>query len=233
MYLISGDRMKFLLAVLFIGCYLLSYGQDQVVIRMSDRLSEEPIPGAQVINLADSAKVLANSRGFAQLSASMGDSVVITADNYQTGMIVVPESERFQAGLDVTEEALAFEGSIKAFFEQLGKALRYPRIARSDGLQKVTFTSFVINQNGEMTDFRSLAPNPSVLEREVVRVLSKLKGTWSSAYQGKRMTLPVVFQIAGSDSETDVEDVIPEGRLLSEVVVAAYAVSSVDRKSNR
>ena len=208
--------------MLLLGHCRLGYGQNQVVIRVVDRLSGEPISSAKVTHLGDSTEATTNSRGFAQLFASVNDSIVLSADSYLTGVVTVPEQATFQASLEIAEEALSFEGGIKNFYEQLGKKLRYPRSARAKGSQRVTFTSFAIAPDGKMTDFRSLTSTHSALDREVARVLSDIKGAWSPAYRGQRMTLPVVFKLESEGRKASQEDVAPEGRLLSEVVVVGY-----------
>ena len=113
---------------------------------------------------------------------------------------------------------------MEAFFGQLGKMLRYPRIARSDRLQGLVLVSFSIDEDGKMADFESLTSRQGVLYREVVRVLSDVKGAWSTAYQDKKMTLPVLFVIGKSKpaGKANVEDPLPGSRVLSEVVVVAY-----------
>ena len=85
--------VKSLGLVFFLGCFLTGYGQhDKVTIRVVDGLSEQPLSDVRALNQTDSSQAVTNSRGFLELPATVGDSLVLTADGYEAGMIVVPES---------------------------------------------------------------------------------------------------------------------------------------------
>ena len=207
----------------FLGCFLTGYGQNRVTIRVVDALSEQALAGVRALNQTDSAQGITNAGGYLELPASVGDSIVLTAVDYEMGVLVAPENATFQARLNRVEEALEFEGGIKAFYEQIGRAMKYPRSARSRQLQGLVLVSFSIDEQGKMADITSSASQHPGFNREVERVLSNIKGTWSSAYQGKRMTLPVVFAIGAKPAvEISDEDIPPNSRVLGEVVVVAY-----------
>lgn len=208
----------------FLGCSLTGYSQGRVTIRVIDALSEQPISGVRAFNQTDSAQATTNSQGFLEIPATEGDFVILTAIDYDTGMIVVPDRSKFQIRLDRVEELLEFEGGMKAFYTQVGKTLRYPSAARSRQQQGLVLASFSIDQSGNMVDFESLTPGNTVFYREVERALSRLKGRWSSAYEGKRIILPVLFAL-GRDKPTfklNDKDISPDSRVLSEVIVMGY-----------
>ena len=196
-------------------------------MRIVDQLSEEPLEQATARLVTDTTGATTNVLGYLQIAATPGDSLVLTAPGYLPGVAVVPQVAKFQASLAPVDSLLAFEGGIKAFYQQLSETIGYPRSARSQGLQGTTYTSFTIDESGNMTNIQPLASRPSALHKEVVTTLGKLKGQWNPAYQGEIMTLPVVFRVEGGGKNLEVEVQTIPGRLLEVVVVSAYSVTSV------
>jgi TonB family protein len=200
-----------------------AHGQERVTVRIVDQLSEEPLAQASAHLTTDTAGATTNTMGYLQIAATPGDSLVLTAPGYLPGVVVVPQVAKFQASLDPTDSLLAFGGGIKAFYKQLSETIRYPRSARSQGLQGTTYTSFTIDESGNMTNIQPLASRPSSLHKEVISTLGRLKGQWNPAYQGEVMTLPVVFRVEGRRKDLKVEPQAIPGRLLGVVVVSAYS----------
>ena len=217
--------MKLLFTALLLTLGLAAYGQQGVIVRMVDRLSEEPLGQATARLVTDTTGAITNAAGYLQIDASPGDSLVLTAPGYLPGVVVVPTTAKFQASLAPADSLLAFEGGMKSFYQQMGKTLRYPRSARSQRLQGVTYTLFTIDEAGNMTGFQSLTSRVSSLHKEVVRTLERIKGQWDPAYQGQNMTLPVVFEMKGGGENLKVEVKTIPGRLLEEIRVVAYSAT--------
>lgn len=215
--------MKLLLTAFLFVLSLTAHSQEGVIVRIVDQLSEEPLGQATARRLADTAEVTTNALGYLQIAATPGDSLVLTAPGYLPGVVVVPQVAKFQASLAPTDSLLAFGGGIKAFYQQLSETIRYPRSARSQGLQGTTYTSFTIDESGNMTNIQPLASRPSSLHKEVISTLGGLKGQWNPAYQGEVMTLPVVFRVEGRRKDLKVEPQAIPGRLLGVVVVSGYS----------
>ena len=215
--------MKILFIALLLTLRWSTYGQEGVVVRLVDQLSEEPLAQATARLLTDSSEVTTNALGYLQISAEPGDSLVLTAPGYLPGMAVVPQEAKFQASLVPVDSLLAFEGGIRSFYQQFSETVNYPRSARSEGLQGTTYTSFTIDEDGNMTNIQPLSSRPSSLHKAVVSTLKKVKGQWTSAYQGQIMTLPVVFRVEGGRRDLKVEVQTIPGRLLEVVVVSAYS----------
>ena len=218
--------MKLPLTAFLFTLGLAAHGQQEVIVRIVDQLSEEPLPQATARLPADTSKATTNVLGYLQIAATPGDSLVLTAPGYLPGVAVVPQAAKFQASLAPVDSLLAFEGGIKSFYQQLSETIRYPRSARSQGLQGTTYTSFTIDESGNMTNIQPLASRPSALHKEVVSTLGKLKGQWDPAYQGEIMTLPVVFRVEGGNKNLEVKVQTIPGRLLEVAVVSAYSVTS-------
>lgn len=216
--------MKLLLLTCASVLSLSTYGQEGVIVRIVNQLSEEPLAQASAHLLTDTSQATTNALGYLQIDAAPGDSLVLTAPGYLPGVVVVPEVAKFQASLVPADSLLAFEGGIQSFYRQLGETINYPRSARSQRLQGITYTSFTIDEAGNMTDIQPLASRPSSLHKEVVRALGRIKGQWETAYQGQIMTIPVVFRVEdGKDLKVEVQTI--PGRLLEVIVVRAYSIT--------
>lgn len=216
--------MKLLLLACVFALSLTTYGQEGVIVRIVNQLSEEPLAKASAHLFTDTIEATTNALGYLQIDAAPGDSLVLTAPGYLPGVVVVPVVAKFQASLVPADSLLAFEGGIQSFYRQLGETINYPRAARSQHLQGTTYTSFTIDEAGNMTNIQPLASRPSSLHKEVVRALGRIKGQWYSAYQGQIMTIPVVFRIEGGKGLKAEVQTIP-GRLLEVIVVSAYSMT--------
>jgi protein TonB len=90
-------------------------------------------------------------------------------------------------------------GGYKGFYEFISKEIKYPTQAKRTGTEGKVFVQFVINQQGQSTDFKILRHIGAGCDEEAVRVLAKTK--WEPAKQrGRpvrvRMTLPVIFKLS-------------------------------------
>jgi protein TonB len=88
---------------------------------------------------------------------------------------------------------------IKAFYEQLGKSVKYPIQAKRNGTEGKVFVEFIINKNGEPTDLKILRGIGSGCDEEAMRVLALTK--WEPGKQrGKpvrvKMVLPIYFKLS-------------------------------------
>ena len=154
--------MKLLLTAFLFALSLAAHSQEGVIVRIVDQLSEEPLAQASAHLTTDTAGATTNTMGYLQIAATPGDSLVLTAPGYLPGVVVIPQVAKFQASLAPADSLLAFGGGIKAFYQQLSETIRYPRSARSQGLQGTTYTSFTIDESGNMTNIQPLAFPPLI-----------------------------------------------------------------------
>jgi protein TonB len=93
----------------------------------------------------------------------------------------------------------SFLGGEAAFSKFLGKNIRYPAVARDNGVQGRVFVSFVVEKDGSLTDIKVLRSPDNSLGDEAVRVL-KTSPKWTVGVQnGKPVrvsyTVPVNFTL--------------------------------------
>nr|WKN35536.1 M56 family metallopeptidase [Tunicatimonas sp. TK19036] len=131
----------------------------------------------------------------------------------------------------VVEEQPAPEGGMETFYQYIAKNLQYPLKARQMGIEGRVFVQFVVNENGELTDFQALKGIGAGCDAEAIRVLEGASGWQPGMSEGKpvkvRMVLPITFKLDGNDSaktEKAMSMADPEtiSEKLSEIVVVAY-----------
>ena len=91
------------------------------------------------------------------------------------------------------------KGGMQAFYEYVGKKLKYPAQARRMGIEGRVFVEFVVGKDGTLQDVTVIKGIGSGCDEEAIRVL-KLSPRWEPAKQrGKavkqRIVLPIVFKL--------------------------------------
>jgi len=98
------------------------------------------------------------------------------------------------------EKIPEFPGGIEAFYKYLGKAIRYPSVARENGTQGRVIVSFVCERDGSLTDVHITRDIGDGCGDEAVRVV-KASPHWKPGIQNGRpvrvaYSVPVMFTLA-------------------------------------
>jgi TonB family protein len=99
----------------------------------------------------------------------------------------------------VVDDQPAPAGGIKDFYSYIGQNLKYPQEARQAGVQGKVFIQFVVNEYGELTEFKSLKGIGHGCDEEAIRVLQGAEAWNPGTTDGKpvkvRMVLPITFKL--------------------------------------
>ena len=92
-----------------------------------------------------------------------------------------------------------FPGGLEKFGAFLGKNLRYPPVARENGIQGRVYCTFVVEKDGSLTDIKVTRGIGGGCDEEAVRVL-KSSPKWNPGVQNGRnvrvsYTVPIFFQL--------------------------------------
>ncbi|MEO8793841.1 MAG: energy transducer TonB [Daejeonella sp.] len=102
--------------------------------------------------------------------------------------------------LGSVETAPEFPGGQKALAKYLGFNLKYPAAARENNTQGKVYISFVIEKNGQLTDFKIIKGIGNGCDTEALRVLKNSVAWKPGMVEGKPVrtafTQPIIFQIA-------------------------------------
>ena len=83
-----------------------------------------------------------------------------------------PEPEETDEIILFAEEQPSFPGGIAAFYEYIGKQLKYPRQAIQRRTEGKVYVQFVVNKDGSLTDIQVVKGIGVGCDAEAVRVLS-------------------------------------------------------------
>jgi protein TonB len=99
----------------------------------------------------------------------------------------------------VVEEAAAPVGGMQAFYEFVGKKLKYPAQARRMNIEGKVFVEFVVNRDGSIQDVKAIKGIGAGCDEEAVRVIQSAPAWKPGKQRGKavrqRMVLPITFRL--------------------------------------
>ena len=99
----------------------------------------------------------------------------------------------------IVEKMPQFPGGEKAINEFISKTLQYPVIAQENGIQGKVVCSFIINQDGSVTDAEVVSGVDPSLDREALRIVSAMTKWTPGTQRGKavrvKYTMPVTFTL--------------------------------------
>ena len=99
----------------------------------------------------------------------------------------------------IVEKMPQFPGGEKAINEFISKTLQYPVIAQENGIQGKVVCSFIINQDGSVTDAEVISGVDPSLDREALRIVSAMLKWTPGTQRGKavrvKYTMPVTFTL--------------------------------------
>lgn len=99
----------------------------------------------------------------------------------------------------IVEKMPQFPGGEKAINEFISKTLQYPVIAQENGIQGKVVCSFIINQDGSVTDAEVISGVDPSLDREALRIVSAMPKWIPGTQRGKavrvKYTMPVTFTL--------------------------------------
>ena len=111
------------------------------------------------------------------------------------------EEEVFQEPeiFTVVEDMPSFPGGDVELYKYLGKNIKYPKIAKQNGLEGKVFVQFVVNEDGSISDVQVLRDVGGGTGAEASRVISNMPKWTPGKQRGQavkvRYTVPVNFQL--------------------------------------
>jgi protein TonB len=108
---------------------------------------------------------------------------------------VVEEPEIFQ----VVEDPPQFPGGEEELFKYLGKSIQYPPMAKDAGVSGVVYVTFVVNEDGSISDVEVLRGIGAGCDKEAIRVVENMPKWKPGKQRGKsvkvQFNLPIRFTL--------------------------------------
>lgn len=113
--------------------------------------------------------------------------------------VVEEEKEDPNVIFTVVEETAAPIGGMPAFYEYVGKKIKYPAQAKRMGIEGKVFVEFVIEKDGTITDVKAIKGIGAGCDEEAVRIVQAAPKWKPGKQRGKpvrqKMVLPIAFKL--------------------------------------
>ena len=130
----------------------------------------------------------------------------------------------------VVEKQPSFKEGVKAMMEFIEKEMKYPLIAKENGIQGRVITNFIVEKDGSVSNSRVVRGVDPALDKEAIRIIEAMPN-WNPGLQRDervrvRYTLPITFKL--DDKEDSSEFTTVQVKVLkdkdenNEVVVRGY-----------
>jgi protein TonB len=165
-------------------------------------ITEQPPPpppkvvAPEIVEVADTEEIADEID--IDLDIEMTEQQVVEQVVYQA-VEVEPEEEETQQIFTIVENQPEPVGGISAFYEYVGKNLKYPNLARRNNIEGRVFIQFVVEKDGSLTDVKVLKGIGGGCDEEAVRIISNAP-KWKPGKQRGRpvrvqMILPILFKL--------------------------------------
>ncbi len=176
-------------------------GDDQAIIDEimevppTDQLPPPPpkIQQPQIIEVPDEKKI--------EEEIDINMDTEVQEDTKVAEITIVQEEEKEDPNqiFLVVEETAAPIGGMPAFYDFIGKKMKYPAQARRMGIDGKVFVEFVIEKDGTITDVKAIKGIGAGCDEEAVRVVQSAPKWKPGKQRGKpvrqRMVLPIAFKL--------------------------------------
>lgn len=118
-------------------------------------------------------------------------------DNSERLVVAVSESSR--QVFSVVEEMPEFLGGEASMKQYLIKNIKYPAVARENGIQGRVVVQFVVDRDGSVTEVQVIRGVDPVLDKEALRVVSAMPKWKPGKQHGKpvsvQQVIPIMFRL--------------------------------------
>jgi protein TonB len=109
------------------------------------------------------------------------------------------EEEVAEEIFTIVEDQPAPKGGMAAFYEYVGKKLKYPAQARRMGIEGKVFVEFVVDKDGSITSVKAIKGIGAGCDEEAIRVIQTAPKWNPGKQRGRpvkvRMILPITFKL--------------------------------------
>jgi len=114
------------------------------------------------------------------------------------GMEPMPE-EKTDEIFTIVEQQPSPVGGIKAFYDYVGKNMKYPGQARRMGIEGRVFVEFIVEKDGSLTDLKVAKGIGGGCDQEAIRVIASAPKWNPGKQRGNpvrvRMVMPIMFKL--------------------------------------
>ncbi len=150
----------------------------------------------EIIEIPDDTDV---PEELADFNAEVKIDEVVSAPVIVKKVEAIPEEVADDAPFNVVEESAEPEGGMNAFYQYLGKTLKYPSQARRMMVEGKVYVQFVVERDGSLTDIKVVKGIGAGCDEEAERVVKDAKRWKAGKQRGRpvrqRMVIPIIFKL--------------------------------------
>ena len=164
------------------------------LVRVKDKLSDKPIENAS-FTIKDSVVATSNYLGYAQFQGSVGDTVIIAQNDYETAFIMLPTDPKVNVDLIIDSEKLIYAGGTFSLYEYFQKAIRYPSLLLHNDIQIRINVELRVDSLGGTELIKVHNDYRGVFTKGFTKIVKKMDGTWDVSSKNKIFILPIMYII--------------------------------------
>lgn len=223
------NKGTFIKIFLTANCLLLSiqtFSQRQILGRVVEELTNKPIKEAYVTVEGKNINTTTNHLGYFQLTIDSLDVLHIASNEYESLSFNSPSQDRFKVELKKKEISIYADG-MDSFYVFLSQTLRYPSKALASNRYGTVYTSFQIDETGNLHNINLINDIGQGCGNEVLRGLTQLPSKFIPENPNAVYILPVRFRMDHIRNEKVNPVEIPEGIMLKEVELLVMGIERV------
>jgi TonB family protein len=168
----------------------------------------------KVLEVSDENKKLLDELGYYNGKPAKDFLIILSGTGTKDGggYVVIGKAKSLKKNeskiLDYVDEKATPIFGLESLYKDVSYTLQYPKSARERGIEGKVFIEFVIQTNGEMSDFKVVKGIDDSVDTEALRALMQINTRWRPAiHQGEivkmKMVLPIVFKLDGSENKVE------------------------------
>ena len=209
----------------FLLAFLMSFGvsaQRLITGKVLDLNTKEPVDKLVVTIYKGTSFAITNHSGFFQLNINEGDSLLISHQNYELGLIAMPATDVFSLFVKRNEYYPAYLDGEWKLFTFLERNIKYPRAARAKKIEGILYMELGIDSTGNIDFCKALNNIGSNFEKEVIPVFLNIPGEWSQSHCPTSFIFPIIFRIGYGKTTLEVQELdFPVGKMMRQITVVA------------
>jgi hypothetical protein len=184
-----------------------------------------PVEGAAVSVFKGTGAAVTHANGYFQLVVESGGTLIFTHPEYKTGLIPVPEPDAFVAYMEQYHYYPKYLDGEEQLYIHLQKQLKFPRKARSRGIEGFLFVEVLIDSIGNIASCQALNALGGNFEDEIVEVFRSIPGGWTpfDIPVEKRLIFPIELRLGLAEVKPDLTGInLPDGKLMPRIAISAF-----------
>lgn len=180
------------------GITEIAFEEEIIPITEQEQPQQAP-PPPEAPKAEEMIEVLDNDSKVEESTIQVSDDTQAAVEVKYTPVEVEEEEVDEQQIFQIVEEMPEFPGGMGACLKWIADNIKYPAISQENGVQGRVTVQFVVNTDGSIVDAKVLRGVDPYLDKEALRVISKMPKWKPGKQRGKAVrcsfSVPVRFQL--------------------------------------